>query len=255
MDYLSDIGFVAAACASAFVIGMSRGGFAGGIAFAGVLLMAQIMPPLLAAGFVLPILCFVDPLGNYVYRKHISWPNAKVLLPSGLVGIALGTALIYVVDENMVRIFIALLTIYMVADRVQGTMRGRTEPHTYSKPVGFFLGTVAGFSTFLIHAGHPPVSAYLLPQRLPRMVFLGTFALLFTTFNYIKLAPYAWLGLIDWSLLGVSVVFFPVALAGFYFGRFIALRISDRLFYQIMYVSVFVMGMRIGYLGLVGYLA
>ena len=254
MEYLADTEFVLFASLSAFIIGMSRGGFAGGIAFAGVLIMAQILPPTVAAAFILPILCFVDPFGNFVYRKYISWPNAKLLIPSGLVGIVIGAFAIYLVDENMVRIFISLLTIYLVLDRIQSVLRGRTEPHIYPKPIGFLLGIIAGISTFIIHAGHPPVSAYLLPQRLPRMIFLGTFAIMFTIFNYVKLMPYSWLGLLDWSLLGVSAVFFPVAILGFFFGRFFAIRISDKLFYQIMYVSVFIMGMRIGYQGVIAHL-
>ncbi|MBF2735388.1 MAG: sulfite exporter TauE/SafE family protein, partial [Betaproteobacteria bacterium AqS2] len=40
MELLSDWRFVAAAAAASFIIGMSRGGFAGGIAFVGVLIMA-----------------------------------------------------------------------------------------------------------------------------------------------------------------------------------------------------------------------
>ena len=100
MEYLSDWVFVTGAFIAAFVIGLSRGGFAGGVAFIGVLIMAQLVSPTIAAAFILPILCFVDPFGNYVYRKHIHWPSVKVLLPGGLVGIAIGALIFYWVDEN-----------------------------------------------------------------------------------------------------------------------------------------------------------
>ena len=43
-------------------MGMSRGGIGGGFGLVGVLLAAQIMPPLTAAAFLLPILVVTDPL-------------------------------------------------------------------------------------------------------------------------------------------------------------------------------------------------
>lgn len=255
MELLGDWRFVLAASLASFIIGLSRGGFAGGIAFAGVLIMAQMVEPTLAAAFILPILCFIDPFGNYVYRKDIHWPSAKVLLPGGLIGIVIGASVFYLVDDNVIRILVAGLSLYLVVDRLHGRWRRQDEAWTYPKPIGFALGIFAGISTFIIHAGHPPVSAYLLPQRLPRLLFIGTFALLFTVFNYVKLLPYAWLGLLDWSLLGVGAVFFPVAIAGFFCGKILAQRMSDKVFYWIMYASIVVMGLKIGVEGVLNMLA
>ena len=251
MELLSSWQFVLAASLSSFIIGMSRGGFAGGIAFVGVLIMTQVVEPTIAAAFILPILCFIDPFGNYIYRKHIHWPNAKILLIGGLVGIAIGTSIFYIVNNDIVRILIAFLSIFLIVDRVYHYYFKEDNPKVYPKPIGFIFGVLTGISTFIIHAGHPPVSAYLLPQKLPRMLFLGTFAILFTIFNYVKLAPYAWLGLLDWSLLGVGAVFFPITIVGFFTGKYIAQKMSDQVFYNIMYLSVLIMGLKIGTEGII----
>jgi len=52
-------------------------------------------------------------------------------------------------------------------------------------------GSVGGFTSTLAHAGGPPVSVYLLPQKLPPVLFVGTTVIVFTMFNYVKLIPYA----------------------------------------------------------------
>lgn len=249
MEYLSDWRFVVGAICSSFIIGMSRGGFAGGIAFVGVLIMAQLVPTAVAAAFILPLLCFIDPFGNYVYRKHVHWPSVKVLLPGGLLGMAIGASIFYIINDNIIRLLVAGLSFYMIADRIL-LRRNYANARTYSAPVGFLLGTMTGISTFLIHAGNPPVSAYLLPQKMSRFLFIGTCAVLFTLFNYLKLAPYAWLGLLDWSLLAESAVFFPVCLLGFVVGKWLAPRMSDRIFYMIMYVSIFLLGLKLGIEGI-----
>lgn len=249
MELLNDWAFVVSASIGAFVIGLSRGGLAGGMGFIAVLIVAQVMSPTVAAAFILPILCLIDPFGNYVYRKHVHWPSIKVMLPGGITGIVIGAAIFYIIDENQIRLLVAALAMYMIADRIFNHHR-YAKPYFLPKLVGFVLGAFSGVASTLIHAGNPPVSAYLLPMKMPRFLFIGTTAAFFTALNYIKLIPYAWLDLLDWSLLGVSLLFFPVCLAGFFTAKWIAPRISDKLFYQIVYVCVFSLGAKLGYEGL-----
>ena len=55
---------------------------------------------------------------------------------------------------------------------------------------GYLWGTVAGFTSTQIHAGAAPVSIYLLPQKLDKVVLMGTMAVFFAVINYLKLIPY-----------------------------------------------------------------
>lgn len=251
MELLADWRFIACGIAASFIIGMSRGGFAGGVAFLGVLIMAQLVPAKLAAAFILPILCFADPIGNYAYRHHVHWRNVRILLAGGLVGSVIGGVIFYYVNDHAIRLLVALLAFYMVADRII-SHRKYSASHVYPAWIGAFLGMLGGITSFIIHAGQPPVSAYLLPQKLPRLLYIGTFAAVFTTLNYFKLAPYSMLGLLDLSLLKVSAIFFPVVVVGFFFGRWLTKRISDRAFYMVTYVTVAVLGIKLGIEGLVG---
>ena len=52
---------------------------------------------------------------------------------------------------------------------------------------------VSGFSTFIAHAGNPPIAYYLLPRRLDKTVYVSTLVANFLVSNTIKLGIYVWL--------------------------------------------------------------
>ena len=57
--------------------------------------------------------------------------------------------------------------------------RGATPPKPASAdvPRGLLWGWASGFTSMIAHAGGPPFQIYVLPQRLPRDVFVGTGAI------------------------------------------------------------------------------
>ena len=70
--------------------GISKGGFgaaAGGLA---VPVMSIVIAPPEAAGIMLPILCAMDLFGIHAWRGRWSVHHLRILLPGGLIGIALG---------------------------------------------------------------------------------------------------------------------------------------------------------------------
>ncbi len=252
MDLLQDPLFVTAAVCASFIIGLARSGFGGAIVFIGVLLVAQAVPPQVAAAVVLPMLCFSDPFAVWMYRRQIHWPSIKVLLPGGLLGIAAGAFVIGAVNDDAVRIVVATISLLLVA---YAFLYRHAPGRTYKPLTGAGLGAMAGAASCIIHAGHPPVAGYLLPMKLSRMLFIGTFAALFTIFNYVKLVPYALLGLLDASRLGVAAVFFPLVLLGLAVGRWLAGRISDRVFYIVINVATVILGLKMLYEGASGIMA
>ena len=70
---------------------MSRGGIGGGAGLAGVLLAAQVLPPIQAAALLLPILVVTDPISIWLYKNHINWASLRILLP----GVTLGLIIAY----------------------------------------------------------------------------------------------------------------------------------------------------------------
>ncbi|MCH8197312.1 MAG: sulfite exporter TauE/SafE family protein, partial [Proteobacteria bacterium] len=108
---------------------------------------------------------------------------------------------------------------------------------------------VSGFTSFLAHAGGPPVNVYLLPQRMDMTLFVGTKVVFFIIVNFVKLIPYAWLGQLHAGNLATSLVLIPLAPVGVGLGLWLHRRIDNELFYRICYVILFLVGIRLLYDG------
>jgi uncharacterized protein len=109
---------------------------------------------------------------------------------------------------------------------------------------------VSGFTSFVAHAGSPPISAYVLPLRLPPAVFAGTMAVFFAAVNLSKWIPYAWLGLIDARNMATSVLLMPLAPVGVWLGVWLTRRIRPTWFYRIAYSGMGLTGAKLLYDGL-----
>ena len=152
---------------SSFFVGLSRGGLGGGFGLASAVIASQILEPIRAAAFLLPLLIISDPLSVWIYRKNIHWESLRVLLPGVIVGITLTYFLINFVSNSVVSLIVGFLAIFLVLDALLDKLIKR--PKKIIHPLlGMFLGGVGGFSSFIIHSGLPPIATYLLPLSLSR---------------------------------------------------------------------------------------
>ena len=110
---------------------------------------------------------------------------------------------------------------------------------------GIFWSALSGLTSFVSHAGGPPISAYTLPLRLDPRVLSGTMAVFFAAVNASKWLPYAWLGLIDLRNMATSLVLLPIAPIGVLVGVKLARRISPVLFYRLVYWGMFLTGVKL----------
>jgi uncharacterized membrane protein YfcA len=255
-ELLSDPAFVAVAIVAVLVTGISKGGF-GGMALLAVPLMSLVISPIQAAGIMLPIMIPMDVLSIWVYRKQWDKTNLAVLLPAAIVGITIGGLTASWVNDNIVRLLVGVIAVVFIAYRVAGMLRnpvraGDADAATRrppSKVWGVFWGTCAGFTSFLAHAGSPPYQVYVIPQRLPKAIFAGTSAIFFATMNAIKLIPYGLLGQLSPTNLSVSAVLLPLVPIGVFLGVYINRKLREDVFYGILMVAIFLVGIRLIWAG------
>jgi uncharacterized membrane protein YfcA len=226
------------------VAGISKGGFGGGLGIVAVPLISLKVTPLQAAALMLPILCLMDLVGMWRYRKDWHRPTMKVLIPGALVGILFATLTARYVDEQAVRIIIGTIAVLFALDHWLGK-RGQKQPAEANATKGIFWSAVAGFTSFVAHAGGPPVSIYLLPLRLHQTSLVATTVMFFTVVNYVKLVPYTWLGQFDRDVLTVAALMAPLAVVSMLMGIWLHSRVSGLWFYRICYVFVFVVGLKL----------
>jgi uncharacterized membrane protein YfcA len=111
--------------------------------------------------------------------------------------------------------------------------------------MGGILLIVSGFTSFIAHAGGPPVNAYVMRLKLSPVLFTGTMAYLFFFINMAKWAPYAWLGLLDMRNFGTSLVLLPLAPVGVWIGVRMARTINPVLFYRLIRIGMFLTGCKL----------
>lgn len=110
--------------------------------------------------------------------------------------------------------------------------------------------TLSGFTSFVSHAGGPPMMIYLLPKQLEKAVLVGTLTILFTVINYTKLIPYALLGQLSADNLATAAVLAPIAPLGVKLGAWLHDRIDEKLFYRLSYGFLLLTGLKLSWDGL-----
>ena len=248
LDLVSDPTFYLVAIPAVLLMGLSKSGFLGGFGALAVPLMALAIPVPQAAAIMLPLLFVMDAAGLQQLWSQRDRTLLRLLLPAGLLGTVVGTVLFGILSGKTVAAIVGGLTLLFVAQRL--LFPPKAEGHVPSKPLGFVLGIASGFTSFVAHAGSPPISAYVLPMRLPPITFTATMAVFFAVVNLSKWIPYAWLGLVDMRNMSTSLVLMPLAPVGVWLGVWLTRRIPSTWFYRVAYAGMFLTGAKLLWDGL-----
>lgn len=229
--------------------GISKGGLGGGgLAVMAVPLMSLIIPPPQAAAIMLPLLCAMDAMGIWVYRRAWSRPALKILIPAAVVGIAMGALLFRIMNAEVIRLLVAAVALSFSLNWLLN--RGRLRPAAASNAVkGGFWGALAGFTSFVAHAGGPPLNVYLIPLRLEKTVYISTCVVFFAVVNLVKIPPYYWLGQFTNENLLTAAALLPMVPVGMGIGIWAQKRVNERVFYGICYAALIVTGLKLLYDG------
>ncbi|MFY9810396.1 sulfite exporter TauE/SafE family protein [Aquabacterium sp.] len=225
------------ASVGAFLVGLSKGGLPA-IGMLSVPLLSLVMSPMKAAVLLLPIFVISDVVGVWLYRRHFSAINLRILVPAAIVGILIGWGTASVVSERAIMFLIGLMGVVFCLH--VWLRRGRV---TVAKPAhrgwGSLWGAVSGFTSFISHAGAPPFQIYMLPQQLSKAQFAGTATLFFAIVNAVKIVPYQFLQPYTLQSLREAALLIPSALIGTVLGAYLTKRLTDKWFYLLVQISLF----------------
>lgn len=237
---ITDPAFYAVAVPAVLLAGISKSGFGAGFGALTTPLMAMAVPVPQAAAIMLPVLAAIDVFGLARLWRERDAALLRLLLPAGLLGTALGALLFGVLSARAVAALVGVLTLLFVAIRVFTPPRADARP--LPRWLGFTLGTVSGVTSFVVHAGSPPLAFYVLPLKLPPLTFAATMSVFFAAINFAKWLPYAWLGLIDTRNLTTSAVLLPLVPLGVWVGVRFAQRLPAALFYRVFTIGMLLTG-------------
>ncbi len=231
--------------------GISKAGFGSGAAFAAASILALVVEPGLALGVMLPLLMLIDVSSLKPYWRKWSVPDAKLLIIGGLPGVVLGALLYQRASPDVFRLLIGGVSVGFVLWQLalaSGLIR-LAQTHMPDR-AGLLLGTVAGFTTFVSHAGGPPAAVFLLGRGLDKTQYQATTVLLFWVLNVVKFFPYAALGMFTAQTFLANIALAPFALLGTWLGVRAHHLVPERAFFALTYVLLMVTGCKLIWDGL-----
>ncbi|SPH24832.1 hypothetical protein DEA8626_03865 [Defluviimonas aquaemixtae] len=213
-------------------VGLSKGGLPV-VAMLSVPVLALVLPPVTAAGLLLPVYVVSDMFGLYAYRHAFDKRVLAILAPAAVLGIGVGWLAAAHVSDSAVTGLVGVIGAAFALNLL--LRRGPPMParHAHVAP-GLFWGVLTGFTSFVSHAGAPPYQVYVLPLRLTKIVFAGTTTVLFAFVNAVKLIPYAALGQLSAANLKVAAMLLPPSVLAVFAGVWLVRVLPEELFFRLV---------------------
>lgn len=249
-DLLSNFHFYLVAIPAVMIYGISKGGFGAVFGIVSVPLMSMVISPLQATAILLPLLIAMDVFVLRKFWRSFDKRSIFLLVPSAALGVLAGYFTVGIFDENNARLLVGVIAIafglrhFVVKQNVTNTIDNK------DKAKGLFWGTIAGFTSFHVHSGGPPVSAYLLPKQLPPLMYAGTTGVFFGLVNLIKLPAFIATGQLSKENLILALILLPLVPISVSLGYRLAQKFDVKAYYSIISIALILMGARLLYVGL-----
>ena len=202
-------------------------------------------------GIMLPLLMLVDVTALKPYWKKWSVSDVRLLIIGGLPGVVAGALLFRVASPDVFRLLIGGVSVGFVLWQLSvATGLVRLARDRLPDWAGLAFGAVAGFTTFISHAGGPPVAMFLLSRGLNKTQYQATTVLLFWVLNIAKFFPYAALGMFTAQTFMANLMLAPFAILGTWLGVRAHYLVPERLFFGLTYVLLLATGCKLIWDGL-----
>ncbi len=232
-------------------IGLSKAGFGGGLGMLTTPLCVLAFSteqknPAFAIGTLLPLLCAGDAFSLYHYWGKWERRNLKYLLPGVVVGVVIGVQLVGRFSNEELNIAIGTLAVLFVVFQLVKERIFRAEgAFAPNHRIGVPCGIGAGVTSTFAHGAGPVVSVFLIPQQMPKELYVGTTVLVFTWINWIKLPFFAANGILTRETLLTGLCYLPLIPFGVWLGVWLNRKVSERLFLRLVYVFTFFTGVQL----------
>lgn len=217
---------------AAFCTGLSKGGMPG-FSMLAVPVLALVISPVTAAGLLLPVFLFSDIFGVWAYRKEYRRDLLKIALVGSLIGCGIGWYTAGTVSDNFVR---AIVGVIGCAFALNYLLRRKSDapPRQPTWGRGIFWTTVAGFTSFVSHAGAPPWQVWVMPLGLTKLAFAGTTTIVFAMMNITKILPYYMLGQFAPQNMSVAAMLLAPAVFGVFVGFRLTKVLPDKVYFGLV---------------------
>lgn len=106
--------------------------------------------------------------------------------------------------------------------------------------VGVPCGIGPGVTSTFAHGAGPVVSLFLIPQQMPKEIYVGTTVFVFTWINWIVAQ-----GIITRETLLMGVYYLPIIPLGVWIGVWLNRKFSEKLFLRLVYTFTLLTGLQL----------
>jgi uncharacterized membrane protein YfcA len=234
-----------------FLVGLSKAGFGGGLGILTTPLCViafhhRGLSPAFALGVLLPLLCAADSISLYYYWTKWRAENLLYLLPGAVAGTVAGLYLIHHFSPRQLNSAIGLICIAFVLFQLLRQQIFKAEgAFAPNHAVGIPCGIGAGITSTFANGAGPLVAMFLIPQKLPKEIYVGSTVLIFAWINWIKLAFFIPFKIVTERTIWVSLslaIFVPLGVwAGIWLNRIF----PEKLFMKVVYLLTFLAGLEL----------
>lgn len=240
--------YLAATGTATLLVGISKGGFGGGIGVLATPLFLLVLPANVALSMMLPILIVCDAFTLRQFPRTWDPRSFRMIAGGTFIGLGIGLfLLLYFARESVdgdrwIRLIVAAVSIlFCILQAWKALRHGRAPAYQPGWIAGTLTGIMCGITTMVAHAAGVIVNMFLLSQRLDPAHFVGTCARYYLLFNSVKVPLYLLAGLlaersyITFETLKWNLWLLPLCPIGVWLGAWLNRRMSSGVFTGIMY--------------------
>ena len=238
------LAFFVFAAISVIIVGISKSGFGAGLGVLSLPLMASQSSINEALAVMLPLLIAIDLVGLRRFFKNADWRILRLVLLPAAFGMLLGYLFFSAITPKILSLSIGIFTLLFLIQSVVMSRIDLKEARPFPW-LGRLMGGVSGFTSFIAHIGGPPITIYMLREKVLPIVYTSTLGIFFTCINFGKLVPYAYLDLLNFKQLATSILLLPLVPVGVYLGFYLAEKISVKWYYIIVQIFLLIASIKL----------
>jgi uncharacterized membrane protein YfcA len=233
---------VAAAAVAALVVGFLKTSLGGGIGLVLAPTLSLLLPPSAALALIAALMVLTDPFALRLYWRVWDARQLKLLLPTTVLGVIVGTWVLSAISELMLRRTIGVVALAFAIAQLTLGRGGRAVFGTTPGPwIGLAVGFLMGFASTVAHSGGLVGGLYLLGLGLPNPLVVGTGVVLYAIADVLKIAGYWRIGFLDGALVLAALAATPVLAIGAWLGVRANRRLPRRAF-ELILVAIAIAG-------------
>ncbi len=213
--------------------------------------MLFILTPKEALAVLLPMFLITSIGVFFIWYRHCHWHLVGFMCLFALLGQVVGWLAFDHLTDHFLKLCIGVVAVVTAANYWINVIRAKAETKTATwaekhlwKRACIWC-SLSGVSSFVSLSGGIPAHIFLLPHRLGKEAFVGSFSVYFMVIDLLKVPLFLELNVLSVTSLKISAMLLPIIPLGVIVGWSLNKRINDQIFYYVSYTFLLLLGVKL----------